>query len=206
MTDEAAMLIPVFYQKMCRLLAVILFSLCCFSPSSSAEETIRKLTIAQEHDHRNGVWVVRPRLIDSRVVDLIMTNKIRTLDDYAAWMAANLSYKQDQVNDRWEPPESMLKSRKGDCEDFAFLTAAVLRVLGFEPHFLALVKNSKTHAICTFQKDNYFVWFDNAKLHRTEARSLEAFAGLLTKQFNYSRMLELNLENRQWTLVYPASS
>ena len=199
------MLIPIFYQKIYRVLPVILLSLCCFSQPSSAEETIRKLMVAQEHDHHNGVWVVRPRLIDNRVVDLIMLNKIRTLDDYAAWMAANLSYKQDQVNDHWEPPESMLKSRKGDCEDFAFLTAAVLRVLGYQPHFLALVNNSRTHAICTFQKDGYFVWFDNAKLHRTEARSLEEFASLLTKQFNYSRTLELDLESRRWKLVYPAS-
>ena len=199
------MLIPVFYQKICRLLAVILLSLLYFSPSSFAEETIRKLTIAQEHDHKNGVWTVGPKAIDRKVVNLIMMNKIQTLDDYAAWMAANLSYKQDQLQDKWEPPESMLDSKKGDCEDFAFLTAAVLKVLGYEPHFLALIKNSRTHAICAFQKDGHFVWFDNAKINRTPARSLEEFAGLLTKQFNYSHTLELNLDNQQWKQVYPAS-
>lgn len=84
------------------------------------------------------------------------------------WMIANLQY-QDEEIDYWKTPEETLFDKGGDCEDFAILSMTILRDLGYEAHFVALLPREEGkagHAICIFKykgQDRYGV-IDNQYL------------------------------------------
>ena len=167
---------------------------------------IKTFHVSQENFRQNGVLVSRPRAIDQRVIELIAANKISTLEDYAAWLERNIAYQKDTGADHWAAPEETLSTKIGDCEDYAFLTSAVARVLGYEPQLIALVKASgRGHAICVFQDHGYFVWFDNAHLVKTPSRTFSDFVHYIMQNYNYSRLLKLDTTTEQWQMVYNKS-
>ena len=73
----------------------------------------------------------------------------------------------------------MLQKRRGDCEDYAFLNAAVLRVLGYRPEVLAMGGLGGNHAICVFKENGRYSWIDNARLKRSKAESILEFTKYL---------------------------
>ena len=167
---------------------------------------ISHLYIAQETLRHDGVWISRPQALHQEIADLIANNHIQSLEDYAQWLKNNIRYQNDGRTDTWTSPQETLRKKFGDCEDYAFLTATVMEVLGYKPHFLALVKNGRrAHAICTFEYNGHFLWFDNAQLKKTTVTSLEQLAKNLSEQYNYSALIELNLRTKNWNLVYKKS-
>ena len=180
-----------------------LFPKACAQARENDPILIKRFHVSQEKFSQNGVLVSRPKAIDQRIVELIAANRISTLEDYAAWLKKNMLYAKDVDLDQWSTPESFLNTRTGDCEDYAFLTLAVARVLGYEPQLIALVHaNGRGHAICVFQDNGYIVWFDNARLIKTPYRSFPEFARSMTQDFDYSRLLKLNTSTSRWQLVY----
>ena len=186
-----------------------LFLMFLFATLAGAQEItpITDLYVASEISHQNGVLVSRPQPLHQEIVDLIDRNKIKSLEDYAKWLKDNIHYQNDGTKDIWSTPEQMLRKKTGDCEDYALLNASVLQVLGYQPHFLALVRNDlrHAHAICTFKYNGYFLWFDNAKLKKTSTASLEQLARDLSEQYHYSTLFEFNLKTKNWNILYKKS-
>ncbi|MFH1837805.1 MAG: hypothetical protein ABH862_06825, partial [Candidatus Omnitrophota bacterium] len=94
----------------------------------------------------------------------------------------------------------------GDCEDYAFLSAAVLKVLGYDPKVLAIGDGSKSHAICVFEKDGKYMWFNNTNLESTEAFSFSQFAEYIFATYKASFISEMNPATKTHTILYVRSA
>ena len=159
-------------------------------------------TIGQQHLHTNGVLISRPDPLDIKIAHLMSVNGIQSLEDYARWLKDNITYKTDGPKDSWSPAEETLIRKSGDCEDYAFLNIAALKVLGFKPQIFILSGKDGYHAICAFQKDGHFAWFDNSRLKETQATSILELAQLVATGKHYSSVNELDLTTRQQRLIY----
>ncbi len=178
------------------------------SSSAYAAERVAKINefhIAQEIFRENGVLVARPNDLDVKLMNLLRSENIHTLEDYARWLKKSVKYKTDGRHDAWAPPQETLKSKNGDCEDYTLLNTAMLKVLGFESRFLALKDSSQAHAICVFKRDGYYHWFDNAELKKTDARTLAELARHLLKNNRYSSLFEIDVQKQSWNLIHKRS-
>lgn len=190
-----------------RLLPALLLSFYLNAPAF-ADDTIPilHLNVAQEISRYNGVLISRPRPLHQEIVDLVTRHKIKSLEDYAQWLEDNLRYQNDGKADNWASPQQTLRKKAGDCEDYALLNTSVMQVLGYQPHFLALVRTKgRTHAICTFKHQGRFLWFDNAKLQKTSFTSLEQLAKEISDRYNYSALFEFDFKTKHWNILYKKS-
>lgn len=189
---------------MFRLLYLIVFILS--SAALASAEDITRITgfhVTQETSRQNGVLVSRPKPLHQDIVNLLARNKIQSLEDYTGWLKTNIRYENDGRTDIWSPPQETLRAKVGDCEDYALLNATVMEVLGYQPHFLALVKKGhRAHAICTIKHNGYLLWFDNAKLIKTQLTSLDQFAKDISTQYDYTALLEFDLKTKKWDVLY----
>lgn len=91
------------------------------------------------------------------------------------WLANEFKYVMEVNHDDWQSPEETIRSKKGDCEDFAILASRVLALWGREGqmiiiHFRGL---NIAHAICIWKEENgLYSFLSNRKLHRTGERSI----------------------------------
>ena len=173
-----------------------------------ADQTIpiRGFHITQERLANNGVLVSRPVQLDQNIVTIVTQNRIRSIEDYAAWLDRTMTYQAEgKMQDQWLTPQEFLKAKRGDCEDFAFLNSLVLRVLGYKPHVVTLKSSRNAHAICAFEYRGKFYWFDNAKLKTSSASDLIAFAQEVTDEYNYSSSSELDPSSKKSNLLYQRS-
>ncbi len=181
-----------------------LFSTTVLTVSVSAATSLpaSRFHIQQEKiRHKDGVLIVRPKSIDFKIINLIQAHHIRSLEDYAGWLKQNIHYTTDETQDHWATPEETLNIKKGDCEDYTFLNAEVLQVLGYQPRFLAVRKNHRAHAICAFQADGYYFWFDNAELRKTHTTTLKDFLKHIRERHNYHAVSELDLKTSKWSVL-----
>ena len=125
--------------------------------------------------------ISRSPLLKKRVADFLERHDIETLDSYALWLKKNVRYKADLFGDSWSSPEETLKRRRGDCEDFAFLSEEVLSQLGYEPYVIAFMRRDTGdwHAICAFKEEGLYNYFDNFNLVKTRTESLECLTRLI---------------------------
>jgi hypothetical protein len=169
--------------------------------------------IEQEKLKIGEVLVSRPIQIDIIISDILKANGIRSIDDYAKWLQENIRYERDKGGDIWALPEETLERKYGDCEDYAFLNAAVLHVLGYHPKVLSvwcarilmgrLIPN---HAICVFEKDGRYLYFDNEKLKVTDASSMEEFAKYISASYYCSSVSEITFINKKRETLFTKSS
>lgn len=152
----------------------------------------REPVIGQEIYKTNNVWVVRPVPLDERIVNIVNINRILSLEDYVQWLRENIKYREDGEKDYWSTPKETLQNRFGDCEDYAFLNEAVLRVFGYQPKVLAIKVRGFDHAICVFEENGYYSWIDNTELKRTETKSISEFSDYLSTQYGCSHLVTLN--------------
>jgi predicted transglutaminase-like cysteine proteinase len=186
------------------LVLLLLLIISCHTSLSKAELTTTKTQyfhVRQEHFRKNGVLVSQPHFLDQQLLTLFSHQSITDINDYARWLKYNVAYSKDLGQDRWTPPVETLKNKKGDCEDFAFLTSSALHVLGYETHILALTTTERAHAICAFKYKETYFWFDNEKLKKTSTKTLNDLAKLLMRRYKYSRTLEFNPKTSGWRLL-----
>ncbi len=159
--------------------------------------------IQQENYYTNGVWVSHPLPLDERILSLFHQNNIQIIEDYARWLQANITY-QKNPTDHWAPPEETLTNRHGDCKDYAFLNAEVLKVFGYKPHIFAMTRRAGNHAVCAFEKDGHYLWFDNNHLKESKARSLKELAHDIFLQYNFSSLFEYQTSSQRWEVLFKA--
>ena len=188
-----------------KIIVAILLTLSVLWPTRplwASPDSLRYLSyrIRQEQLSQNGVLVLRPHPTDAFVANFLYQNNIRNLEEYHNWLNQNLNY-QTTPEKTWPSPQKTISKRGGDCKDFASLNEAVLRVLGYQPHVLAVTKNPRAHAICAFQADGYYLWFDNQRLVKTKTTSYPEFIAQLRKDTSAVQLSELDLQTFQWQIV-----
>ena len=194
------MLFPAIYKKS-RIVYVLIISLCgivlCIQDGSLAMEiplpTVRSAT--------NGVLISRPSPAAEQVRNFIILNNISSPRDYVQWLGANIVYKNDGKKDTWAAPQTTLRRKYGDCEDLAFLHESVLRLLGYNPKVLVLVRFLRNHAICIFEQDGSYVVIDNTILRRTKARSYQELLEYLFTKYKCPSIGEVHREDHNWVVV-----
>lgn len=77
----------------------------------------------------------------------------------------------------WQTPEEMLLRRKGDCEDYAILTQALLERLGFEAFVFSLYgRRGYAHTVTVFKDNGRYHVMNQDRLIRFNAKTLEEVA------------------------------
>jgi len=138
--------------------------------------------------------------IDVRI--FMVTRNIQTVDDYAQWLIKNMRYQKDADRDIWSNPSETLQRGFGDCEDLAFLTAEVLKILGHQPRVIAVGLKKEAHVVCMFQKNGKYHVFDNTSYYKSSAPSMKhMFKYLLAKKKAFY-MLELTLNPKNMKVLY----
>ncbi len=162
--------------------------------------------IRQERTESNGILVSRPSKMDVEIAKLLKDNNLHTPQEYAQWLAKNISFKSDGGADAWATPLETLGRKYGDCEDFTFLNIAVLRVMGYDAKFVAFFSSSvQNHAICIFEDKGQFYYFDNMNLKKIDESSVLEFAKNKMAKNRYFLSKELNVESKKWELLYKTS-
>ena len=183
------------------LLLLIIFCQTSFAKAGQTAQRTQYFRIRQEHFKKDGVLVSQPHFLDRQLLNLFSRQSIKNINDYSRWLKLNIAYSKDPGRDTWTPPLETLSSKKGDCEDFAFLTSSALQVLGYKTHILALTTSERAHAVCAFKYNETYFWFDNEKLKKTRAKTLNDLAKLLMQRYKYSRTLEFNPKTSGWRLL-----
>jgi len=181
------------------------FPVCLFAYEQKRAYSSRKLVIRQETYSANGISICRPVPLDMEIWDFINKNNIRSIEDYVDWVQKNIRYEKDKGKDTWAAPQVTLKRKYGDCEDYAFLNAAVLRVLGYQPKVLAMKGLTGGHAICVFQENGYYFWIDNTEIKKTSTRTIVDFGRYLHDEYGSNRLLVLKQEVESQTSVSNSS-
>lgn len=100
---------------------------------------------------------------------------IRNPQEMVEWFDQDF-INQWEMPDDWQNPQQTLNSKKGDCEDFAILSKAILDRLGYAADILIVKFNRLNigHAICIF-KDNQdaYSFVSNKKLTSTGKKTIE---------------------------------
>ena len=175
---------------------VLIGSTYAFASDKVNDDFGSKLVIGQEIISSNGIWVCRPVRFDQELQNIVIVNNIKSLEDYICWLKENIKYKRDKNGDVWLTPEEMLKKKSGDCEDFAFFNQAALRVLDYQSKVLALLRPFRSHAICIFKENGYYVIIDNYELKRTQARSMSEFTSYISTAYRTSAIYEVDFETK----------
>ena len=101
--------------------------------------------------------------------------------------------------------KTSLAQKYGDCEDYAFLNQSVLQVLGYRPRVLGIKNKKEAHAICLFEHEGYYLFFDNAKLKTTSIQNMDDFLKFLNRKYGPYRLFELNQNTKRWKLLHVSS-
>jgi len=70
------------------------------------------------------------------------------------------------TEDRWQSPEELLKSERGDCEDFSLFAYEILRARGTQSFLLNIYGSGYGHTICVFREDGAFHAVDGTSVIR----------------------------------------
>jgi len=195
---------------MARLIIFFLIFLCSCADSAFALEAMRSiphgnLIIRQERYTVGSISVSRPIPLDEKILNTLIVNSITSLEPYLEWLSKNIIYQKDGKRDAWAYPEETLKIKRADCEDFAFLNEAVLRVMGYEVQVLAMGGFGGHHAFCLFKEKDYYSWIDNSKLKRTKAKTISEFAKHIFTTYGSSYLLEVDLETKDMDILFKRS-
>jgi hypothetical protein len=136
----------------------------------------------------------------------ILLNDIKTIEDYAQWLKTNMVYRPDPKLDIWSHPYTTLKRGYGDCEDMAFLSAAVLKHLGYKPVVLAAGRDKKAHVFTALLKDGKLHVFDN-NIHyvNSHINSLQQIFDFLAEHKKFDYLLEVRVtqdNQRQMRILF----
>lgn len=154
------------------------------------------LALKSEKVSLNNTLISRLAPADERIRNVILLNKIASLDDYILWLKANIRYKKDKKLDIWSHPEETLERKYGDCEDLAFLNKRFLAILNYQPKVFVAVRPLRSHAVCVFKEGGNFSLIDNTSLTRTHLRSEKELTGYLLARYNCSSLKEIVLNTK----------
>ncbi len=180
----------VFYKiKACTLAAFIFLTASEANGALVSREEVEPLfggrhIIADSRYETDGVFISRPGPAWD-ITNIMKREDIYSVEDYARWLGEHIQYANDGEADEWSSPEATLSRGYGDCEDFAFLTAAFLRVMGYEPKVVGVKSRfmGGGHALCIFKDGDRYCWFDNSNFKESRLSSMEEFTQYLLASY-----------------------
>lgn len=100
-----------------------------------------------------------------------------TPEAIAHYFWKHYSYETDQQQfgkeEYWQSPEEFLQNKKGDCEDFALMQQALLKLNGYAS-FLVNVYSLKTaHTVCVFKDQGTYGVIDGTDVKRFDAANIQ---------------------------------
>lgn len=103
-------------------------------------------------------------------------SSIKTPEEIARWLSDEFMYILE-FPDKWQSAEETIRTKKGDCEDFAILTSEILTRQGVKNN-IVIVKFDKlgtSHAICIWKSSRgTYNFISNRKLIRTGESSIDS--------------------------------
>jgi len=111
---------------------------------------------------------------------------ITTVQNLVEWLSHEFSYRMEFPN-TWQSPNETIKTKEGDCEDFAVLASAFLGKIGVRSD-IAIVSfkgMDTSHALCVWKnKDESYSFISNRKLYRSGKSTLEDAVGRYYPDWN----------------------
>lgn len=166
---------------------------------------LRNIKISQDKHARGDVLISKPNPFDLKISTIFRSSEIKSLEQYSLWLQKNLEFTQDKGQDTWADPLESISRGYGDCEDFAFLNKAVLIALGYEAEVFSVVNFGANHAICVFKEGNSYSLFDNQKLIRTQAQSIEELALYAFSKYSGLAFARLSLATKTRDIMFRKS-
>lgn len=112
-----------------------------------------------------------------------------TPEQLADFLREQMTFREDKElfgrRDYWQSPEEFLRRREGDCEDYALLVQAVLERQGREAWVFSLYGPGYAHTVCIFREGGYYHIFNQDKVIRCKASSLEKAASILCPRWSW---------------------
>ena len=110
-----------------------------------------------------------------------LASQLTSPEDIAKFIWRHFQVESDQTQfgteDRWQSPEELLKSERGDCEDFAVFAYEVFKAQGTQAFLLNVYGQGYGHTVCVFKKDGTFHAIDGTQV----VRGSQSLADLITK-------------------------
>ncbi len=126
---------------------------------------------------------------------------VKTPDDIAKWFSHDFKY-QLIIPHTPQPLEEILKSKGGDCDDFAALASAVLVRMGISGSVAAIMFNDpySSHSVCIWMgKDGTYSFISNQEIYHTGEKTPE---GAIEKVYPASKKIVLNFDRREQGRYY----
>lgn len=123
---------------------------------------------------------------------LLESENIHTFEDYIFWLRDHARYEADGETDTWASPETTFITKKGDCEDFAFLNAAVLSHFGYPRIVLAYDEPERSHVICAYRDGLFINIINNTNLVMTNHTRLETIFDELHRNHQVTALLDFS--------------
>lgn len=106
-----------------------------------------------------------------------ISQNLSTPDAIAKFLWRNFQFQEDQEQfgkeEYWQTPEEFLANKKGDCEDFALLSKALLNKIGKKAFLVNVYGHKFAHTVTVYEEDGVYNVIDGSKVKRFEAKSLE---------------------------------
>jgi len=94
---------------------------------------------------------------------------VHSPQELSEWLTQNIKYELE-MPDYWQPAEETLKRHKGDCDDFAILSSAILNELKI-PNQVLIIKFRGirlSHAVCAFKSGEVCAFISNGQIISTK--------------------------------------
>lgn len=117
---------------------------------------------------------------------------ITTPEKLSIWLQEKFTYVRDK-KDIWLYPDEMLKKKKGDCEDYAFLTQYILTNLGYKSvvMYIHMRLFPTAHAITVFKDNEGWSYID---LDIYKKRKYKTIYDLMTNEYkNWGEICSMSL-------------
>lgn len=108
----------------------------------------------------------------------------------AEFLRGQMTFREDSElfgrRDYWQSPEEFLRRGEGDCEDYALLTQAVLERQGKKAVVFSIYGPQQyAHTVCLFQEGGYYHIFNQDRVIRCKAASLEEAASYINPRWSW---------------------
>lgn len=126
---------------------------------------------------------------------------VKTPDDIAKWFSHDFKY-QFIMPHTPQTLEAILKSRGGDCNDFAALASAVLARMGISGSVAVIVLKDlySSHSVCIWmEKDGTYSFISNREIYHTGEKTPE---DAIKKVYPASKKIVLNFDRREQGRYY----
>ena len=151
---------------------------------------------------RNRTAKIKEAQESGKAISSIEYPKLISPEEIMRWLGKNINYRTDKTTHKkpeyWQTSKETIALKTGDCEDFAFLTQALLQEIGIESSVIGIAyldpAGVRHHAICIYEDGNSLKYFSVYNFYKAEEQRLELLLPSLYP--DWFLISELNLAKR----------